>query len=86
MGVGTGGAVFMHVGMNKAKKEGTSAIVGKFRRLVKTLKEARIGQQCCLRCYQQWEAGEEYRNTKKKKVYMEKGAGLVDVIKFYGKR
>ena len=32
----------MHV--NNAEKEGTSAIVGKYRRLVKTLKEARIGQ------------------------------------------
>ena len=30
----------MHVGMNNAEKEGTSAIVGKYRRLIKTLKEA----------------------------------------------
>ena len=34
----------MHVGTNNAEKEGTSAIVYKCRRLVKTLKEARIGQ------------------------------------------
>ena len=29
---------------NNAEKEGTSAIVGKYRRLIKTLKEARVGQ------------------------------------------
>ena len=32
MGGGTGGAVLVHVGMNNAEKEGTSAIVGKYRR------------------------------------------------------
>ena len=40
MGGGTGGTVLVHVGMNGAEKEGTSAIVGKYRRLIKTLKEA----------------------------------------------
>ena len=44
MGGGTGGAVLMHVGTNNAETEGTSAIVGKYRRLAETLKEARIGQ------------------------------------------
>ena len=44
MGGGTGGAVLMHVGTNNADKEGTSAIIGKYRRLIKTLKEARVGQ------------------------------------------
>ena len=44
MGGGTGGAGLVHVGMNNAEKEGTSAIVGKYRRLIKTLKEARVGQ------------------------------------------
>ena len=44
MGGGTGGAVLVHVGTNNAEKEGTSAIVGKYRRLIKTLKEARVGQ------------------------------------------
>ena len=39
MGGGTGGAVLVHVGMNNAE-EGTLAIVGKYRRLVKTLKLA----------------------------------------------
>ena len=36
-------AVLVHVGTNNAEKEGTPAIVGKYRRLVKTLKEARTG-------------------------------------------
>ena len=44
MGGATGGAVLVHVGTNNAEKEGTSAIVGKYRRLAETLKEARIGQ------------------------------------------
>ena len=42
MGGDTGGIVLVHVGTNYAEKEGTSAIVGKYRRL--TLKEAHIGQ------------------------------------------
>ena len=44
MGGGTGGATLVHVGTNNANNEGTSFIVGKYRRLVKTFKEARIGQ------------------------------------------
>ncbi|MEG7523813.1 MAG: hypothetical protein M3H12_12035 [Chromatiales bacterium] len=39
-----GGTILVHVGTNNAVEEGTSAIVGKYRRLIKTLKEARIGQ------------------------------------------
>ena len=31
IGGGMGGAIFMHVGMNNAEKEGMSAIVGKYR-------------------------------------------------------
>ena len=40
----TGGAVLVHVGTNNAEKEGTSVTVGKYRSLIKTLKEARIRQ------------------------------------------
>ena len=43
-GGGTGGAVLVHVGTNNAEKEGTSAIVGKYRRLIKKLKDAPVGQ------------------------------------------
>ena len=31
-----------HVGTNNTEKEGKSAIIGKYRRLIKTCKEARI--------------------------------------------
>ena len=44
MGGGTGGAVLVHVGTNNAENVGTSAIVCKYRGLIKTLKEARVGQ------------------------------------------
>ena len=44
MGGDTRGAVLVHVGTNNTEKEGTSAIIGKYRRLVKTFKEVRIGQ------------------------------------------
>ena len=37
MGGGTGGAVLVHVGTNNAERERTSVIVGKYRRLLKTL-------------------------------------------------
>ena len=40
---GRTGVVLVHVGTNNAEKEGTSVIVGQYR-LVKPLKEARIGQ------------------------------------------
>ena len=38
MGGGTGGAVLVHVGTSLTEKEGTSAIVVKYRRLVKPLR------------------------------------------------
>ena len=87
MGVGTGGVVPVHVGTNNAEKEGTSAIVGKYRRLVKTLKEARIGQIVLsgilpIMCGR----GQEYRNCRRmainkqiQKVCMEDGVGVVDM-------
>ena len=40
MGGGTGGAVLVHVATNNAEKERIWAIVGKYKRMVKTLKEA----------------------------------------------
>ena len=51
MGGGTGGAVLVDVGTNNAEKEGTLAIVGKYRRLIKILKDAGIGL-CCRGYYQ----------------------------------
>ena len=44
MGPGTGGSICVHVGTNDADKEGTTAIVGKFRALVRELKAMRVGR------------------------------------------
>ena len=43
MGPGTGGSICVHVGTNDADKEGTTAIVGKFRALLRELKARRVG-------------------------------------------
>ena len=94
MGGGTGGAVLVHVGTNNAKKEGMSAIVGKYRRLIRTLKEARVGQivlsgilpimggriEECRNCRR------IAINTQVQKVCMEEGAGFVDMwLNFVGR-
>ena len=44
MGPGTGGLICVHVGTNDADKEGTTAIVNKFRELVRELKARRVGR------------------------------------------
>ena len=62
MGGGTGGAVLVHVGTNNAEKEGTLAIIGKYRRLTKTLKEALVGQIVLPIMRGR---GEEYRNCRR---------------------
>ena len=95
MGGGTGGAVLVHVGTtNNAEKEGTSAIVGKYRRLIKTLKEARVGQIVLSGILPiMGGRGEEYRNcrrmainTQVKKVCVEEGVGFVDMwLDFVGR-
>ena len=91
---GTGGAVLVHVGTNNAEKEGTSAIVGKYRRLIRTLKEARVGQIVLTEILPiMGGRGEEYRNcrrmainTQVQKVCMEEGVGFVDMwLNFVGR-
>ncbi len=42
MGRGSGGSILVHVGTNNADKEGTTAIVGKYRNLLKMAKH--LGQ------------------------------------------
>ena len=44
MGRGNGVTILVHVGTNNADKEGTTAIVDKYRKLLKKTKEARVGQ------------------------------------------
>ena len=44
MGRGNGGSLLVHIGTNNADKEGTTAIVDKYRKLLKKTKEARVEQ------------------------------------------
>ena len=44
MGRGNGGSILVHVGTNNADKERTTAIVEKYRKLLKKTKQARVGQ------------------------------------------
>ena len=41
---GNGGSILLHIGTNNADKEGTTAIVEKYRNLLKKTKQARAGQ------------------------------------------
>ena len=44
MGRGNGGSILVHIGTNNTDKEGTTAIVEKYRNLLKKTKKARVGQ------------------------------------------
>ena len=44
MGRGNGGSILLHIGMNNTDKEGPTAIVEKYRNLLKKTKKARAGQ------------------------------------------
>ena len=44
MGRGNGGTILVHVGTNNTDKEGTTAIVEKYRKLLEKTKQARLGQ------------------------------------------
>ena len=44
MGRGNGGTILVHVGTNNTDKEGTTAKVEKYRKLLKKTKQARLGQ------------------------------------------
>ena len=43
MGRGNGGSILVHIGTNNADKEGTTAILDKYRNLLKKTKQARVG-------------------------------------------
>ena len=43
MGRGNGGTILVHVRTNNADKEGTTAIVEKYRNLLEKTKQARVG-------------------------------------------
>ena len=44
VGSGKGGSILVHVGTNNVEREGTTAIVRKYRQLVRTLKQTRVEQ------------------------------------------
>ena len=44
VGRGNGGTIIVHFGTNNTDKEGTTAIVEKYRKLLKKTKQARLGQ------------------------------------------
>ena len=44
MGAGKGGSILFHIGANNTDREGTTAIVQKYRNLLKWMKQARVGQ------------------------------------------
>ena len=41
---GKGGSVSVHVGTNNVEREGTTAIVRKYRKLIRTLKQTQVEQ------------------------------------------
>ena len=47
MDSGKGGSVLVRVGTNNVEREGTTAIVRKYRNLVRTLKQTRVEQVYC---------------------------------------
>ena len=69
MGRGNGGSIVIHIGTNNADKEGTTAIVEKYRSLLKKTKQARVGQiilSGILPVFGNWIRG--YRNSKRMAV------------------
>ena len=87
MGRGNGGTILVHIGTNNADKEGTTAILKKYRSLLKKTKEARVGQiilSGILRVFGTRSQG--YRNSRRmvvngmvKQLCMEEEVGFVDL-------
>ena len=87
MGRGKGGTILVHIGTNNADKEGTTAIVDKYRKLLKKTKEARVEQiilSGILPVFGNRLDG--YRNSKRmaingmvKQLCKEEGVGYVDL-------
>ena len=68
MGPGTGGSICVHVGTNDADKDGTTAIVGKFRALVRELKARRVGKIWISGILPAMGGRKEYRNCRRMSV------------------
>ena len=79
VGSGKGGSVLVHVGTDNVEREGTTAIVRKYRNLVRTLKQTRVEQVIGRR-------GHRYRNCRGvainmliEKLCREEEVGFVDL-------
>ena len=87
MGNGYGGSITVHVGKNNAEKEGTTAIIEKYRKLVCTLKGVRVGQIVLSGILPiMGSRGKYYKNCRRMaintvlhKLCMEEGIGFVDI-------
>ena len=87
MGRGNGGTLLVHIGTNNTDKEGTTAIVKKYRNLLRKTKEAMVGQiilPWILPVFGTRSQG--YRNSRRmavngmvKKLCREEDVGFVDV-------
>ena len=94
MGRGNGGSILVHMGTNNADKEGKTAILEKYRNLLKKTKQARIGQiilSGILPVFGNRIQG--YRNSKwmavngmVKRLCMEEEVGCIIIRGFVGQR
>ena len=84
---GKGGSVLVHVGTNNVEREGTTAIVRKYRQLVRTLKQTRVEQVILSGILPvMGRRGHKYRNCRGmainmlvQKLCMEEEVGFVDL-------
>ena len=87
MGRGKGGTILVHIGTNNADNEGTTAIVDKYRKLLKKTKEARVEQIILSRILPVFgNRIDGYRNSKRmaingmvKRLCKEEDVGYVDL-------
>ena len=87
VGSGKGGSVLVHVGTNNVEREGTTAIVRKYRQLVRTLKQTRVEQVILSGILPvMGRRGHKYRNCRGmainmlvQKLCMEEEIGFVDL-------
>ena len=83
VGSGKGGFVLVHVGANNVEREGTAAIVSKYRNLVRTLKQTRVEQVILSGILPViGRRGHRYRNCRGMAInmlYREKEVGFVDL-------
>ena len=87
VGSGKGGSLLVHVGTNNVEREGTTAIVRKYRQLVRTLKQTRVEQVILSGILPvMGRRGHKYRNCRGmainmlvQKLCMEEEVGFVDL-------